>query len=117
MIQYLRLFILSAVISLFIMGASAQESGSSSRKIPKWVSEAGYWVVESNIHTPLNHTIWFYNNDHILVYKEAVNGMRLNPARKMVKMKLKKVLEASVITWQEKKVTQENKDFVTAILK
>lgn len=32
-------------------------------------------------------------------------------------MKLKKVLEASVVAWEQEKVTEENKNYVAAILK
>ena len=42
------------------------------RVSPDWVSEKGWWVVESNIHTPKQHVIYFYNNDRVLVYKEKI---------------------------------------------
>jgi hypothetical protein len=113
--HYVRLSIVTGL--LFLLSNSSFSQDQSSNKIPKWVSEAGYWVVESNIKTPLNHIIWFYNNDHILVYKETVTGIRLNPSRKAVKMKLKKVLETSITAWQEKNEPQENKELVAAILK
>lgn len=105
-----------SVLCLLSFSASSQHT-SSGGKVPKWVSDAGYWVVESNINTPLEHTIWFYNNDNVLVYKEALHGTRLNPSRKSVKMKLKKVLETSVTVWQQKNITEENKEYVAAILK
>ena len=40
------------------------------RDTPEWVSDKGWWVVESNIHTPKKHIVYFYNNDGVLVYKE-----------------------------------------------
>ena len=46
--------------------------------IPKWASDKGYWVVEGNIHSPLDHTIRFYNNDDVLIYKEMVSGTKIN---------------------------------------
>ena len=63
-------------------------------RIPKWYSEKGYWVVESNIHSPLEHIVRFYNNDNVLLYKETLTNTRLNPEKRSVKMKLKKVLES-----------------------
>ncbi|WP_276502434.1 hypothetical protein [Terrimonas pollutisoli] len=32
-------------------------------KFPAWVSEIGYWVVETNINSPKNHVISFYTNE------------------------------------------------------
>jgi hypothetical protein len=43
--------------------------------------------------------------------------MKLNPDKKKVKMKLKEVLEASVLVWQKSKQPEANKDYVTAKLK
>ncbi len=85
--------------------------------VPKWVSEKGYWVVENNVHDPLNHIIRFYTNDDELMYKETLSGVRLNPEKRKVRMKLKKVLESSVIAWEKKKMTEEEKQYVLAILK
>ena len=56
---------------------------------PKWVSEKGYWVVESNIHSPLENTVRFYNNDNVQIYKETISGTKINFKRAKVKMKLK----------------------------
>jgi len=72
-------------------------------KFPDWVSEKGYWVIESNINSPLNQIVTFYNNDNELLYKETMTGVKLNPEKRSVKMKLKKVLESSVLAWEKKK--------------
>jgi hypothetical protein len=85
--------------------------------IPNWHSDKGYWVIEDNINTPLEHTIWFFNNDKVLLYKENLRGVKLNPAKRSVKMKLKKVLENAVHNWETKKVAEENKSYVAAILR
>lgn len=84
---------------------------------PRWVSDRGYWVVESNKSAPLHHIVWFYNNDHVLVYKEALSGVKLNPAKRKIKMKLKRVLEASVTAWEQKRMPEENKEYVAALLR
>ena len=106
--------VVALALALISIGSFAQGSPSSN---PKWVSDSGYWIVESNIHTPLNHIIWFYNNDNVLVYKEIVTGVKLNPARRKVKMKLKKVLEASLVAWDEKGRTKEDGTLVKTILR
>jgi hypothetical protein len=102
------------VLTLATVTAFAQ---NGSTKVPAWVSDKGYWVVESNINTPLEHLIRFYTNDDVLIYKETVSGIKLNPDKRKVKMKLKKILESSVVAWQQRKIPEENKNYVTSILK
>jgi hypothetical protein len=85
-------------------------------KVPRWVSDKGYWVVESNINFPRNHIIRFYNADNILVYKETLTGMKLNPERTRIKIKLKKVLESSVVTWEKAKKSNEEMALVKTVL-
>ncbi|MBN8878845.1 MAG: hypothetical protein E6Q24_08815 [Chitinophagaceae bacterium] len=94
------LFTAALLLAFFI--APAQENS-----IPKWVSEKGYWVVEGNVHTPLNNIIRFYNNDDALVYTESLKGVKLNINKRKVKMKLKQALEAAIIAWESKKGKME----------
>ena len=82
----------------------------------KWVSKKGYWVIENNINDPLNHIIRFYNNDNTLLYKEKLSGVKLNPNKRSVKMKLKKVLEANIESWQQQRETEENKSYVMVVI-
>ena len=112
--QYFKTMMAAVVLSFIAFSAFAQEEQPVT---PKWVSEKGYWVIESNIKDPLNHLIRFYNNDNVLLYKEAITGVKLNPEKRAVRMKLKKVLEAAVVAWEQKKITEENKNYVAAILK
>jgi hypothetical protein len=101
------------LFSFFAFSAAAQEEPATTAK---WVSDKGYWVVEGNIHEPLQHTIRFYNNDDVLLYKETLSGVKLNLDKRKVKMKLKKVLESAVIAWEQKKTTEVDKSYVAAIL-
>ena len=101
-----RSWIVVTVLSLISMGSFAQLTSSQQEhrpKFPRWVSDKGYWVVESNINSPLNHIVRFYNNDNELLYKETLAGVKLNPDKRKVKMKLKKVLESSVLAREMKK--------------
>lgn len=84
---------------------------------PRWVSDKGYWVVETNVHAPLDHVIRFYNNDNVMIYSETLQGMKLNTNRNKIKMKLKKALESAVSVWELKKTPEENKNYVSAILR
>ena len=90
----------------------AQSKGS-----PEGVSEKGWWVIESNIHTPKKNIVYFYNNDGVLVYKEKIEGIRINPSHKKTRMQLKQVLESAVVTWEQKHKLQEDQDLVANSLR
>lgn len=96
--------ILNVMLTFSYLLASAQEERIPT---PKWVSDKGYWVVESNIKTPRNHSIRFYNNEDLLIYTETLEGVKLNVKRKKVKMKLKQVLESAVLAWEGKESSLE----------
>jgi hypothetical protein len=108
-----KTWIAIGLLGLLSITAAAQEQRS---KPAPWVSDKGYWVVESNINSPLNHTVWFYNNTGVMIYKESLTGVKLNPDKRKVKMKLKKVLETAVLAWQQGQVPDENKNYVAAVL-
>lgn len=78
----------------------AQEESTRIPSVPGWVSDKGYWQVESNIHSPWNSTISFFNNDGIMVYKETLVNVPLNLQRKRTLRRLKKVLDRSVVAWE-----------------
>ena len=113
--QKSKTWMAAIAFSLISLSSFAQEGQQST--IPRWVPDKGYWVVETNIHSPLNHIIWFYNNDNVLIYKEALSGIKLNPDKRKVKMKLKWVLESALLAWEQKGIPEENKKYVAAILK
>ncbi len=93
------------LLSLISIGSFAQLSFQQERRprFPGWVSEKGYWVIESNIKSPLDHVVRFYDNDNNLVYKETLTGIKINPEKRKVKMKLKKILESAVLAQENKK--------------
>jgi hypothetical protein len=104
-----------AIASLLMLGTIAvaqEEPTATTPTAPRWVSEKGYWVVESNVNSPKQCTIRFYNNEHVLVYSEKVEGVVLKLEKTKVKMHLKKVLESSVIAWEAKRKASENEGWV-----
>jgi len=113
--QKIQPFILALIVCLISFSSFAQEQYQSS--LPRWVSDKGYWVLESNIHHPLDHIILFYNNDNTLIYKETVSGVRINPAKKKTRIKLKRALDAALIAWEKNKVPGENKEYVSSVLR
>jgi hypothetical protein len=98
-------WIIVSALLLISIGSIAQYKQKEEKRpgFPGWVSEKGYWVVESNQASPTDHIIRFYDNLHNLVYSEKLTGIHLNPEKKKVKMKLKKILEAAVLAYEENK--------------
>jgi len=97
--------LLLTLLSLISIGLFAQLPFQQERRprFPGWVSEKGYWVIESNIKSPLDHVVRFYDNDNNILYKETLSGIKLNPEKRKVKMKLKKILESAVLAKENKK--------------
>jgi hypothetical protein len=90
--QYMAAGIFS-FISLIAAGQDQPEK-------PSWVTDKGYWVVESNIHTPLQHSIRFYNNENVLIGRKELSGVKLDTRKRKVKLMLKEVLESSLLAWE-----------------
>jgi hypothetical protein len=78
-----------------IMGWTQDETPST----PKWVSDKGYWVVESNMNQPQQYTIRFYNNQHELIGRKDLSGIKLNVRKRKTKMMLRESLESSLEAW------------------
>lgn len=108
----LKTLIVLPLLIFFATASSAQE-----KKIASAVSSIGYWVVESNVATPLNHIIRFYTNENELVYTEKLNDAKLKLRKLKVRLQLKEVLESAVVAWQKNKTPQENKAYVSLRLK
>lgn len=108
-----KLLILSMALLPLCFDALSQAAPTVELKeIPNWISEKGYWVTESNLKSPDTCTIFFYNNDHVLVYKERLEGIVLNIKRYKVRMRLKSVLEKSIINFEANKTIAENQSLV-----
>jgi hypothetical protein len=104
-------FIVILVIISAISFAQVKQSSA-----PRWISDKGYWVIETKTSQPLNHVVRFYNNDNVLVYKETLTGVRLQPGKRKVRMKLKKVLEESIMAWEKKGKPDAELAHIRAIL-
>lgn len=108
--------ILAAILFFSLTGTAAKAQTEKNNTAP-WASDKGYWVVESNKKPALEHTLRFYTNDNVLMYTETLTGIKLNPAKRKVKMQLKQALETSAIAWQKNKQAEANKDYVATLLK
>ena len=63
---------------------------------PRWHSDKGYWVIESNVKTPDQSLVRFFNADQQLIYTEKVSGVVLDCSKRKTLMKLKRALEKVV---------------------
>ena len=114
-----KLIVASAILVFTALSykAVAQDDEQTTPRSPRWISEKGYWVVESNVHTPYHSIIHFYNNDNAQVYKEEVNGVKINLEKSRTKMRLKKILEQSIVAWEKDHSLKENEQWVVNALK
>jgi hypothetical protein len=116
--QQLIALCIPLILVIHPLKSSAQEGAAAEpRQAPGWVSDKGYWQVETNIRTPWNSMISFFNNDGILVYKENVQGMALNLQRKSILRRLKKILDRSVTAWESGHPGKESRLLVTRSLR
>lgn len=115
--QFFTFFATLLFVSLSTTLFAQEPSETGQHPTPGWVSDKGYWVVESNIKTPGNSTLYFYTTDNVLVYKENVAGMKIRLNRTKVLMRLKNVLEQSVTAWQEQHISKENQMLVAIALR
>ncbi len=92
------------IIPLFLMAAApfvshsqtANNSQPWKRTEPK-MKEEGYWVIEGNVHSARNNTVYFYNSQNELVGRQEMSGKKLKAnksgTRRMLNAMLEKALE------------------------
>ena len=112
--QLVRKFFMVTVFGLILCASYGQRDSSITAP---WASDKGYWVVEGNIHTPLDHIIRFYNNANDLVYTETLSGVKLDIRKRRVKMKLKKALETALLLCEQRKEPETISIDIAGILK
>lgn len=109
------------IIAVFVLAsvtafAQHNEGVDVTNTTPKWVPNHGYWVVQSNINTPKNHIIYFYNNDNILVYKEALEGT-IKLKKRNTRMRLKTLVDQTVAAYAQNQKVDENIMLVATLVK
>ena len=72
----------------------------------------GFWVVESNVQSPKESVIFFYNKEGQCISREVVSGRRVNVKRKRVVRHLNDVLNQSLLAWKENATVKENAFFL-----
>ena len=104
------------VLAMAHLPVVAQDDAPARIQTPRWTPEAGYWVAETNVNQPKQYILFFYTNEHELIYKEKIEGVKLNLDSRRVKMRLKKVLEKSLLAWQRQRQAKENEGLVISLL-
>ena len=102
------------IVSFFCF---VQQGHSQNRAKAKCISSKGYWVIENNIKTPESNTIYFYNNDNVMVYQEKLEGIKINTKKRKTLLKLKSALEQAVVAWEGGHKATENNILVTTAFK
>ncbi len=96
---------------------SVAQANKKSPRYPKWIPGDGYWNVVSNINTPRVSTIYFYNNKEQLVYTEKMDNIVLKLNKRKVRMNLKKVLDQSLLAFNNNQRAAENEMLVMNLIK
>jgi len=108
-----------ALVAVFVISCSfalAQEDETYTQsRSSKWISPKGFWVIESNVKTPKNSVVHFYDNGKQLLSSVSVVGKRLNPERRKTLKNLKKVLEQVVEARETAAAEQQQQQWVAIL--
>src|SRR3954462_4742300 len=99
--KILKTGMMMIVLFAFVSTLARAQDETFTPSVPKWISDKGYWVIESNIKSPDTSIVHFYNNDQVQIYSENLQGIRLNLKKKKTLTGLKEVLEHSLLAWQQ----------------
>jgi hypothetical protein len=96
----------SIVVFALLFSSNRTLAASADSTLPRWLSDKGYWMIESKIQSPDTSLVHFFTNEGILVYQEKIEGERLNLRKMRIRMQLKKVLEASLTAYKNREKIQ-----------
>jgi hypothetical protein len=98
-----------------VTGSFAQQATGTEVKEEK--KELGYFVLVNTKEEKKVTTVWFFNNDNVLVYEEKVAGVKFNLNKKKTVDMLNQGVEKAVTAWNEKHITMKDKDWMTTLAK
>lgn len=93
----IKIIVLACFLSLGLNAIGQSNEG----KLKPWVCSNGFWVVETNVKTPLFNKVRFYTNSGLLMEEKEMNGIRLNVKKRKVKIELKQMLETVTLAWEQ----------------
>ncbi len=71
-----------------------------------------YWIIESNLKTPEKSIVYFYTASHVLMYKESVEGRKLNVNKRKTVKQLNAALTDVLVAWQKDKKAKQNEQII-----
>ena len=110
----MKRFLKYVIVLTLLLLAAAGIDAMGQAPFPK--KAEGFWVLESNVHTPKNAVVYFYNQQQVLVYKEEIRGIRLNTAKQSTIKLLNNVLQQALVVWNKDNVMQENRQLLASRL-
>jgi len=105
----------SLIVFVLLFSSNRTLAAGADSTLPRWLSDKGYWMIESKIQSPDTSLVHFFTNDGILVYQERIEGERLNLRKLRIRMQLKRVLEASLVAYKNREAIQPG--MLTALLR
>ena len=114
--RILQFFPVLLALAIANVPVAAQKALPVSQPIPSWVPASGFWVVQSSLHKPAKHTIYFYTDQRELIYKEEVEVVQFNVESDRTRMQLKKALETALLAWRKQRLAKENEGLVISLL-
>jgi len=80
--------------AILILALAAIAGFAQAQKLQ--VPENGYWVIESNKHTPKESVVRFYNLDNVLLYQENVSGKKIKVNNNHTRQALNSTLQLAL---------------------
>ena len=96
-----QIVLVVAMLTITGFAFAQKENSNSGANSPAWVSDKGFWIIETNVKTPKSSIVHFYNNDRQLIYSEKVEGRKLKVKRKRTLVQLKNALDKVIYVWEK----------------
>jgi hypothetical protein len=92
--------LLLCILQFCVAFRSSAQTETAGKETPSWTCDKGYWVVVSNRHSPKEAAVYYYTNDHIIVYKEEIKNKKLKLNQTGTLMRLKQSLEVALASYE-----------------
>jgi hypothetical protein len=89
------------ILFLHIASIIFLNSAASAQKLMP--SPEPCWIIESNVRTPKQSIVYFYSTNHVMMYKEIIEGNRLNINRPRIRKVLNATLKEVTLAWKQKR--------------
>lgn len=104
-----KLTLIATLTGALLLSAATGAQAQKKEEQRAW----GSWQLVSNMNNPMNVHVQFYNAEGVLMYEEALEGQRLNLARRKVCRRLDDALAAAYHAWTgDKTGTMEAKNLL-----